>query len=178
MYLHPGIKLGMNEKQKSYPSDVSDEEWSFCVSYLTLMKEEAPQREYRLREIFNALRYLVRMGGVWRMMPHDLPPWHVVLPANPRVAKVSFPSLRPGFGVFLMAIEGVRQRGWNTRYADIIGLFKNERASREYTKKLWKQWSPQITTHVPSLPTYNWDTKSTCLGPTRVFSVATPPSAN
>jgi transposase len=31
-----------------------------------------------LREIFNALRYLVRMGGVWRMMPHDLPPWHVV----------------------------------------------------------------------------------------------------
>jgi transposase len=31
-----------------------------------------------LREIFNALRYLVKMGGVWRMMPHDLPPWHVV----------------------------------------------------------------------------------------------------
>jgi len=36
----------MSEKRKGYPSDVSDEEWSFCVSYLTLMKEDAPQREH------------------------------------------------------------------------------------------------------------------------------------
>jgi transposase len=68
----------MNLKRKSYPSDVGDEEWSFCVGYLTLMDEAAPQRVHPLREIFNALRYLVKMGGVWRMMPHDLPPWHVV----------------------------------------------------------------------------------------------------
>jgi transposase len=68
----------MNTKRKGYPSDVSDEEWGFCVSYLTLMDEAAPQRVYPLREIFNALRYLVRVGGVWRMMPHDLPPWNVV----------------------------------------------------------------------------------------------------
>lgn len=68
----------MNERRKSYPSDVSDEEWAFCVCYLTLMKEEAPQRVYPLREIFNALRYLVKTGGAWRMMPHDLPPWNVV----------------------------------------------------------------------------------------------------
>jgi transposase len=72
LYLHPGNKLGMNEKRKQYPSDVSDEEWAFCVSYLTLMTEAAPQRIYPLREIFNALRYQVKMGGVWRMMPHDL----------------------------------------------------------------------------------------------------------
>jgi transposase len=68
----------MNEPRKSYPSDVSDEEWAFCVLYLTLMCEAAPQRTYPLREIFNALRYLVRTGGAWRMLPHDLPPWHVV----------------------------------------------------------------------------------------------------
>lgn len=78
MYLHPCIKLGMNEKRKSYPSDVSDEEWAFCASYLTLMTEAAPQRVYPLREIFNAVRYQVRVGGAWRMMPHDLPPWSVV----------------------------------------------------------------------------------------------------
>jgi transposase len=77
----------MNERRKSYPSDVSDEEWAFCVSYLTLMMEEAPQRVYPLREIFNALRYLVRMGGVWRMMPHDLPPWHVVYQQTQRWIK-------------------------------------------------------------------------------------------
>jgi transposase len=68
----------MNEKRSAYPSDVSDEEWNFCVSYLTLMDEGAPQRVYPLREIFNALRYMVRAGFPWRMMPHDLPPWSVV----------------------------------------------------------------------------------------------------
>jgi transposase len=78
LYLHPGIKLGMNEKRRGYPSDVSDEEWSFCVNYLTLMKETAPQREYSPRAVFNAPRYLVRVGGAWRMLPNDLPPWRVV----------------------------------------------------------------------------------------------------
>jgi transposase len=68
----------MNEKRKGYPSDVSDEEWSFCVNYLTLMKEAAPQREHSLRAVFNALRYLVRVGGAWRMLPNDLPPWRAV----------------------------------------------------------------------------------------------------
>ena len=36
-----------------YPSDVSDDEWAFCAPYLTLMTEDAPQREYSLREVFN-----------------------------------------------------------------------------------------------------------------------------
>lgn len=61
-----------------YPSDVSDEEWAFCVSYLTLMKEDAEQREYPLRAVFNALRWLVRTGATWRLMPNDLPPWWAV----------------------------------------------------------------------------------------------------
>src|ERR1041385_922123 len=77
----------MNKERKSYPSDVSDEEWAFCVRYLTLMTEKAPQRVYPLREIFNALRYLVKTGGVWRMMPHDLPPWQVVYQQTQRWIK-------------------------------------------------------------------------------------------
>ena len=68
----------MANARKTYPSDVSDEEWAFCAPYLTLMKEEAPQRKYSLREVFNALRWLVRAGCPWRMMPNDLPPWTVV----------------------------------------------------------------------------------------------------
>lgn len=68
----------MRQQRKSYPTDVTDEEWAFCAPYLTLMKEEAPQREYPLREVFNALRYIVRAGCLWRMMPNDLPPWHIV----------------------------------------------------------------------------------------------------
>ena len=68
----------MKLTRKSYPSDVSDEEWSFCAPYLTLMTEEAPQREHPLREVFNGLRWFVRAGCPWRMMPNDLPPWNVV----------------------------------------------------------------------------------------------------
>src|SRR3954454_4311656 len=77
----------MAKQRKPYPSDVSDDEWSFCAPYLTLMNEQAPQRLYPLREIFNALRYLVKMGGVWRMMPHDLPPWQVVYQQTQRWIK-------------------------------------------------------------------------------------------
>jgi transposase len=42
------------------------------------MTEAAPKRHHDLREVFNGLRFLVRAGGAWRMMPHDLPPWEVV----------------------------------------------------------------------------------------------------
>ena len=64
--------------RKAYPSDVTDEEWAFVAPYLTLMTEDAPQREHSLREVFNGLRWLVRAGAPWRMMPNDLPPWHTV----------------------------------------------------------------------------------------------------
>ena len=64
--------------RKPYPTDVKDDEWDFVLPYLTLMREDAPQREHDLREVFNALRWLVRTGASWRMMPNDLPPWEVV----------------------------------------------------------------------------------------------------
>lgn len=64
--------------RKPYPTDVKDDEWAFVLPYLTLMREDAPQREHDLREVFNALRWLVRTGSSWRMMPHDLPPWEAV----------------------------------------------------------------------------------------------------
>ena len=67
----------MAEKER-YPSDVSDDEWAFVAPYLTLMTEDAPQRVYPLREVSNGLRYIARSGAPWRMMPKDLPPWHVV----------------------------------------------------------------------------------------------------
>lgn len=64
--------------RKHYPSDVSDEEWLFLAPYLTLMTEDAPQRDHDLREVFNGLRWIVRTGSPWRYMPHDLPPYHTV----------------------------------------------------------------------------------------------------
>jgi transposase len=64
--------------RERYPSDVSDEEWAFVAPYLTLMSEDAPQREHSLREVFNGLRWMVRTGAPWRFMPTDLPPWEAV----------------------------------------------------------------------------------------------------
>jgi len=46
--------------------------------YLPLCREDAQQRMHSLREVFNGLRYVVRTGVQWRMMPHDLPPWTVI----------------------------------------------------------------------------------------------------
>lgn len=65
-------------KRKPYPSDVSDEEWAFVCPYLTLLALNAPQRKYALREMFNALRWIVRAGAPWRLLPNDFPPWHAV----------------------------------------------------------------------------------------------------
>jgi transposase len=70
--------------RKAYPSDVSDDEWALVAPYLTLMTENAPQREHSMREVFNGLRWIVRAGAAWRMMPHDLPPWPTVYQQSQR----------------------------------------------------------------------------------------------
>ncbi|MBD1847778.1 IS5 family transposase [Cyanobacteria bacterium FACHB-63] len=86
--------------RKPYPSDVSDEEWAFVAPYLTLMTEDAPQREHSLREVFNGMRYMVRSGGAWRLMPHDLPPWYTVYQQTQRWMKA---------GVFEAMVHDLRE---------------------------------------------------------------------
>jgi transposase len=77
----------MRKETAGYPSDVSDEEWALVVSYVTLMAEEAPQREDSLRAVFNALRWRARTGAAWRMLPHDFPPWAAVYQQTQRWLK-------------------------------------------------------------------------------------------
>jgi transposase len=64
--------------RKPYPTDVSDDEWAFVAPYLSLMTADAPQRVHDLREVFNALRWIVHTGAPWRYLPGDLPPWQAV----------------------------------------------------------------------------------------------------
>jgi len=93
--------------RKAYPSDVSDEEWSFVAPYLTLMSEEAPQRDYDLREVFNGLRWIVRTGAQWRMMPHDLPPWATVSQQSQRWLRVGcFEAIVADLRVVLRLAQG------------------------------------------------------------------------
>ncbi len=86
-------------ERKAYPTDVSDAEWAFVAPYLTLMNEEAPQREYSWREVFNGLRWMARAGGAWRLMPHDLPPWAAVYQQTQRWMKA---------GVFEAIVDDLR----------------------------------------------------------------------
>jgi len=86
--------------RKPYPSDVSDDEWAFVAPYLTLMSEAAPQREYPLRDVFNGLRWIVRAGAPWRMLPNDLPPWEAVYQQTQRWLNA---------GVFEAMVNDLRQ---------------------------------------------------------------------
>jgi len=85
--------------RKGYPSDVGDEELAFVAPYLTLMTEEAPQRVYNLREVFNGLRWIIRAGAPWRFMPSDLPRWEMVYQQSQRWIKA---------GVFEQMVHDLR----------------------------------------------------------------------
>jgi transposase len=98
-------------QRKAYPSDVSDAEWALVAPYLTLMTEQAPQREYPLREVFNGLRWIVRTGAQWRWLPHDLPPWYVVYQQARRWVKAGvFESLVHDLRAVLRIGEGRKER--------------------------------------------------------------------
>jgi transposase len=93
--------------RKPYPSDVSDEEWAFVAPYLALIREVAPQRTHDLREVFNALRWIVRTGSQWRYMPHDLPPWEAVYQQTRRWVKAGlFEAMVHDLRVILRLSEG------------------------------------------------------------------------
>src|SRR6266498_1799578 len=93
--------------RKPYPSDITDDEWAFVAPYLTLMKEDAPQREHDLREVFNAVRWIVRTGSPWRLPPHDLPPWEAVYQQSQRwIAAGVFEAIVHDLGALLRLAKG------------------------------------------------------------------------
>ena len=93
--------------RKPYPSDVTDEEWDFVAPYLTLMTEDAPQREHDLREVFNAMRWVVRTGSPWRYLPNDLPPWEAVYQQSQRwLASGVFEAVTQDLRRILRVLEG------------------------------------------------------------------------
>src|SRR5579884_3417570 len=93
--------------RQPYPTDVSDEEWAFVAPYLTLMTEDAPQRDYPLREVFDALRWIVRAGAPWRLLPHEFPPWHTVYDQTRRwLAAGSFEAIVHDLRALLRLAQG------------------------------------------------------------------------
>ncbi|HEX2531513.1 MAG TPA: IS5 family transposase [Burkholderiaceae bacterium] len=61
--------------RRGYPTDVKDEEWRLIEPLLPGAARTGRPRKTDLRAVINALRYMVRAGCEWRMLPNDFPPW-------------------------------------------------------------------------------------------------------
>jgi len=65
-------------KRQAYETDVSDAEWAIVAPFIPPPKPGGRPRKYDMREVFNALLYLLRSGCAWRHLPHDFPKWQTV----------------------------------------------------------------------------------------------------
>jgi putative transposase len=64
--------------RKIYPTDLSDREWTRLQSYLPTPKAEGRPRTHSLRDVLDAIFYVLKSGCHWRLLPHDFPPWSTV----------------------------------------------------------------------------------------------------
>lgn len=65
-------------ERRSYPTDLSDQEWAILEPLLPAARRDVRPRKYALRDVVNAIRYVQRTGCAWRLLPHDFPPYPVV----------------------------------------------------------------------------------------------------
>ena len=65
-------------RTKRYPSDLTDEEWERIEPLLPAAPRRGRKAKVNFREVLNAIRYMVRSAGGWRMLPHEFGPWQTV----------------------------------------------------------------------------------------------------
>ncbi len=71
-------KRGGKMKRRSYPSDLTEEEWAILEPLIPPAKPGGHPRTTDMREVINAILYLDRTGAQWRALPHEFPPWSTV----------------------------------------------------------------------------------------------------
>ncbi|MGE8495461.1 IS5 family transposase [Comamonas sp.] len=64
--------------RKSYPSDISREQFEIIRPLLESARKKTAPRKVELYEVFCAVLYLLRSGCQWRMLPEDFPRWRTV----------------------------------------------------------------------------------------------------
>ncbi|MDP9476230.1 MAG: transposase, partial [Actinomycetota bacterium] len=64
--------------RKPYPTELSDEEWRCIEPHLPTQRAVGRPRRHSLREILDAVFYIVRSGCAWRLLPHEFPPWKTI----------------------------------------------------------------------------------------------------
>lgn len=73
-----GRMAGFEKRSRRYPTDLTDEEWLLIQPFLPPVPKRGRKPTTDLRDVLDALRYLARTGGGWRMLPNDFPPWQTV----------------------------------------------------------------------------------------------------
>ena len=71
----------------SYPSDLTDDQWSLISKFVPRPKHGGRPRKTNVREIVNAILYLVRTGCQWRQLPSNFPPWQTVYGYHARLSR-------------------------------------------------------------------------------------------
>jgi len=64
--------------RRAYQTDLSDAEWVLIEPHLPVPRAPERPRVHPLREILNAIFYVVKSGCAWRLLPHEFPPWRIV----------------------------------------------------------------------------------------------------
>src|SRR5262245_57165030 len=65
-------------ERRAYTTDLSDAEWACLAPHVPAPKLGGRPPKHSRRELLNAMFYLIRSGGAWRLLPNDLPPWRTV----------------------------------------------------------------------------------------------------
>ncbi len=67
-----------HQKQRKYATDLTDEQWQIIAPLIPSAKSGGREREIDIREVINAIFYLLKSGCQWRMIPNDFPKWQTV----------------------------------------------------------------------------------------------------
>ena len=66
------------KNREGYPTDLTDKQWSIIAPFIPPPKPGGRPRAVEIREVLNAIFYVVKSGCDWRMLPHDFPQWKIV----------------------------------------------------------------------------------------------------
>jgi putative transposase len=65
-------------KRKAYSSDLTDSEWAILAPFIPPPLPGGRPRKHDMREVLDAIFYILRGGCAWRLLPHEFPPWKTV----------------------------------------------------------------------------------------------------
>src|SRR5829696_2023025 len=112
--------------RKPYPTDLSDAEWNYIEPHMPAPKGYGRSRIHDLREILNAVFYVLKSGCQWRLLPHDFPRWPTVYHyfRKWRIEAV-MNSIRNGLGMRETEIVKEPTRPWNPYFYAIFARVHN-----------------------------------------------------